>query len=144
LATAFQFFLAVAITQEAIVADAVEAVGEYVEQEATNELVGRQGHGFLLAVLAIVLVAELHLAVFDIQQAVVGDGDAVGVASQVVENLLGPGKGSFGIDDPFCLAERCEINREGRGNLKLLEGGKEMQLAVVEGLLQQLEKQAAE
>jgi hypothetical protein len=46
--------LAVAIAQEAIVADAVEAVGEYVEQEATDELVGGQGHGFLLAVLAIV------------------------------------------------------------------------------------------
>ena len=74
----------------------------------------------------------------------VGDGDAVGVASHVVENLLGSGKGGFGIVDLFCLAKRCEISREGRGNLKLLEGGKEMHLAGVEGLLQQLEEQAAE
>jgi hypothetical protein len=42
------------------------------------------------------------------------------------------------------LAERCEISREGRGNLKRVQGGKEMQLTGVEGLLQQLEKQAAE
>jgi hypothetical protein len=43
----------------------------------------------------------LHLAVFDIQQAMVGDGDAVSVAAHIVEYLLGSSKGWFGIDDPF-------------------------------------------
>src|ERR1700677_3639873 len=78
------FFLSVAIAEEAVVADTVEAVGQYVEQKAANELIGRQGHSFLLVVIAIVLVAELHLTIFNIQQAVVGDGDAVSVASHVV------------------------------------------------------------
>ena len=140
LAAALQFFLSVAIAEEAIVADSVEAVGQHVEQKAPNELICRQGHGFLLVVIAIVLVAELHLTIFDIEQAVVGDGDAMSVASHVVEYLLGPGKGWFGIDDPFCLPEGSEIRGEGTGVPQWVERGKEMQLAVVEGLLQELEK----
>jgi len=66
------------------------------------------------------------------------------VASDVVENLLGPGKGGFGIDDPFCIAEGGEISGEGSWIVQLKERGKEMQLTRVEGLLQQLEEQAAE
>src|SRR5882762_7591254 len=111
-----------------------------MEQKAPNELIGCQGHHFLLIVVAIISVAELHLTIFDIQQAMVGDGDAVSVASHVVEYLLGPGKGWFGVDDPSCLSERSEISREGRGVLQFVERGKEMQLVVVEGLLQELEK----
>ncbi len=80
--------------------------------------------------MAIVLVTELHLAVFDIQQAMVGDGDAVSVASHVVEYLLGSSKGWFGIDDPFCLPERSEITKEGLAILKLAQRGKEVQLMV--------------
>ncbi len=72
-----------------------------------------EGHHLLLAAVAIVLVAELHLTIFDVQKTIVGNGDAMSVASDVVEYLLGPGKGGFGIDDPFCLAEGVEIGSEG-------------------------------
>jgi len=54
--------------------------------------------------------------------------------------LLGAGKGWFGIDDPFCLPEGSETSGEGRGVLKLVEREKEMQLVVVEGLAQELQK----
>jgi len=43
------------------------------------------------------VIAELHLAIFDIQQAMVGNGNAVSIASHVVEYLLGSSKGWFGI-----------------------------------------------
>jgi hypothetical protein len=42
------------------------------------------------------------------------------------------------------LAEGVEISGEGSWIVQLKERGKEMQLTGVEGLLQQLEKQAAE
>ena len=35
----------------------------------------------------------------------VGDGDAVGVTGQVVENMFGTAEGWLGIDDPVLLAE---------------------------------------
>src|SRR5829696_319837 len=52
--------------EEAVVADAVEAVGQDVKQEAADELVGREGHGLdpraTLCALSgpVVLPAERH------------------------------------------------------------------------------------
>ena len=79
-----------------------------MKKKPPNELIGCQGHHFLLVIVAIVLVAELHLAIFDVEQAIVRYGDAVSIASHVVEYLLGSSKGRFGIDDPFCLPQRSE------------------------------------
>ena len=64
-----------------------------MEQEAADELLGGKRHRFLLTVVPIVFPLEAHLTVFDIEQAVVGDGDAVGIAADVVEHLLGSGEG---------------------------------------------------
>jgi hypothetical protein len=38
----------------------------------------------------------------------VGDGDAVGIASQVVENIFGATEGWLGVDHPVLLAEMPE------------------------------------
>src|SRR5205814_10594092 len=125
-------------------ADALDATGQHVEQRGRNERFSRDGQQLMLAVVGIVLVAELHLTIFDVQKTIVGDGDGMSVASDVVEDLLGSGKGWFGIDHPFCIAKGVEISDEGSWIVQLKERGKEMQLSGVEGLLQQLEKQAAE
>ena len=43
----------------------------------------------------------------------VGDGDAMGVAGQVVKNLFGTAEGWLGIDDPVLLAKLPEKVAEG-------------------------------
>ena len=104
--------------QEPEVADAVEVAGQDVEQEASDELLGREGQGLEAAVMAVMTViapAETDLAVLDSEEAVVGDGDAVGVAAEVVENLLRAGEGPLGVDDPLGLAERLEVAAKGSG-----------------------------
>jgi hypothetical protein len=86
--------------------------------------------------MAIVLVTELHLTVFNVEEAIIGYGDTMSVASDIVEYLLGPGKGWLGVDNPLGLAERSEITEKGLALLKFAERGKEPQLMFVEGLLQ--------
>src|SRR5438270_11681524 len=49
---------AMAVGEIAVVADAVEAVGQDVKQEATNELVGGERHDLAFVVMAIVLPEE--------------------------------------------------------------------------------------
>jgi hypothetical protein len=39
--------LAVGVSEQAAVADAMKARWQYVQQEATHELLGRQDHGFV-------------------------------------------------------------------------------------------------
>ena len=58
LATTSQILFSIAVSEESVVADTLEAIWENVEQEPTDELVGRKGHRFLLVFVAIVLPAE--------------------------------------------------------------------------------------
>jgi hypothetical protein len=75
-------------TPHAIVADVVEALGQHMWEKAANELIGGQGHG-PPALVSGVLVAEAHLAVRDREETMVGQGDAVDLAAQVVQDWLG-------------------------------------------------------
>jgi len=115
LAAAREFGLAGAVREEAEVANADKAVGEDMEQEAANELGGRQGHDLHAVAVGIVLPAEAHDPVLEVEEALVGEGDAVGIAPEVLEDLLRAGEGRLGIDDPVVLAERGQPRREHAG-----------------------------
>jgi hypothetical protein len=65
---------------QAIVADFVEPLGQYMLQKAPNELVSGQRHGFPTLGLG-VLVAKAHLAIIDGEKTGVGQGDAVDIAA---------------------------------------------------------------
>jgi hypothetical protein len=53
------------------------------------------------------------------QQAMFGDGHAMGVASQIAQHLQGPTEGRLGINDPVVVVqaaeEFCELLRIGQG-----------------------------
>src|SRR6516225_11888985 len=63
---------AMAIAEEAVIADAMEARGQDVKQEAADELIGRDGHDLLPIAVPIVLPAETNGAILDVDEAVVG------------------------------------------------------------------------
>ena len=109
--------LACGAREEPVVADAVEALGQDVEQEAADELVRRERHG-LVAIAPfepIVLPCEGDAVVVGRDQAAVGDRDAVGVAREIGEHRLRSGEGSFGVDEPLRRPERREAGGEGSG-----------------------------
>ena len=58
-----------AVGQEAVVADAMEAVRQHVEQEAANELAGVEGHRLAPVVVAVVLPQEADPALAEVEQA---------------------------------------------------------------------------
>ncbi len=74
-----------------------------MQQEASQELISRQRHGALLISVCIVLPSESDLIVLKADQSMVGDRDAMGVAGQIVEHVMGSTKRWFGVNDPvFC------------------------------------------
>ena len=79
-----------------------------MREEAVNKFIGGKRHDFFLVVIAAVAVGEGDVAVGDLEDAVVSDGDAVGVAAEVIEDDLGAGESGFGIDDPILFVERTE------------------------------------
>ena len=124
--------------------DAVEAVWEGVEQEAADELIGAQGHELGLTILTIVFPGEADLAVFEADQAAVGNGDAVSVAAEIGQDLFWSAEGSLGVDDPVDLARPGEVATEGGRFGEAGEVAKEPQACGVEGGLQAFQEQPAE
>ena len=50
--------------------------------------------------------AKGNLSVHQCEQAMVGDGDAVGIAAKILQDVFGSAEGWFGVDDPIFAEER--------------------------------------
>lgn len=94
--------------------NAMESVGEHVEEEPAHELSGGETHHLVLAasVLAIVLPAEGNVAVVDRDEPPVADRHAMRVAGEIGEDLLGAGERPLGVADPLRAPERREMVAE--------------------------------
>src|SRR5437879_2974376 len=66
----------------------------------------------------------------------VGDGDAVGIAAEILQDVLGSAEGRFGVDDPVFAEERTQPSREELGMGKRCEFSGQVQLTAFEGRLQ--------
>ena len=96
------------VGEEAEVADADQSFGQNVKKKSTQELIGRNGHDLVLAAVSIVSPAEGDAIVLEGHETMVGDGYSMGVAGQVVENVLCAAEGWLGVDHPVLLAELPE------------------------------------
>jgi hypothetical protein len=76
-----------------------------VDQESAQELMGRNGHDFLLATMRIIFPAKRHSIILEGNQSMVGDGDTVCIAREIVQNMLGTAEGWLGVDDPVLAKE---------------------------------------
>ena len=76
----------------------MESLWQNVEQETPDELAGGECHGAVprLPVAAVVLVAEGHAALVERNEAIVRDGDAMGVAGG--HRQVGPRAGLVGAE----------------------------------------------
>jgi hypothetical protein len=93
----------------------VKAAWQNVDQETADELVGEEGHDLLpvSASAAVILVAERDLIAVEGDEAAVGDGDPVGIAREIGEHRLRPGKGRLGIDHPALSTSWRKVMDEG-------------------------------
>src|ERR1700730_11059460 len=137
-------FLAVTIRHESEIADAVEAVGQGMKQKAADELVWLQPHDLFGAVLTVILPGEGDVIVVESFDAAVGDGDAMGVAAEIGENLGGSAERLLGIDHPVDAAHGLDESREGVALDKVRQAVEEPQHSGLESRLQAFEKQPPE
>jgi hypothetical protein len=73
----------------------------------------------------------------------VGDGDAVGIAAEILQDVLGSAEGWFGVDDPIFAEERTQPGSEELGMGERCEFSGQVQLTAFEGRLQVGDKLAA-
>jgi hypothetical protein len=105
----------VALGEKAVVTDAMEPVGQDVEEKAADELVRGKPHD-AGAAAAIILVGERHVIVVDGDKPRIGDRRAMGVAGEIGQYALGATEGGLGVDDEGALPQRAHTFGE-RGDL---------------------------
>jgi hypothetical protein len=103
----------VSVCQQAEVAYPYKAIGQYMKKEPSDELICLERHGLLTVAVGIIPPPEKDFAILDIEDAVIADGDPVGISAEILENTFGTAKGRFAIDDPLLFIELFPEGIEG-------------------------------
>ena len=74
-----------------------------MKQEAADELDRVESHDAAAVVVSGVSPAKAHLSVIETEQPSVGDGDAVRVTGQVLQDMFGSAERRLGVDHPLSL-----------------------------------------
>ena len=69
-------------------------------EKPAKKLLVAEGHQTALAVVSIILPSKRHVSVGHSYESMVGDRDAVGVASQIMQNVFRSAEWSLRIDYP--------------------------------------------
>ena len=83
------------------VADAGKAFWQNMLQEPAQELLVGKSHGAALTLMGVVFPAKSDVWSSTDKQTVVGDGDSMGVAGQILQDVFRPAERRLGVNDPF-------------------------------------------
>lgn len=120
-------FLSISIGKQSVVPDPHEALGQDVEQEAADELNDVEVHHLLFVGIGGVAVAERNAILFDAQDAVVGDRDAMRVGAEIGKHSFGSCERGLRVNDPVATAQLVAEPRNGSvvAEFSALEGALE-------------------
>jgi hypothetical protein len=76
-----------------------------VQEKTSQEIRRGQSEGFLFAAAGVVTPSQTDDSVTESEETTVGQRDAVGVASEVLQDLSRPGERLFRVHDPWLLPE---------------------------------------
>ncbi len=114
-----------------------------MQQEAAQELIERQGHQFLFVVVGGIAPTKGDLSVSKRDQAMVGDGHAMGVTAQITEHMLWASERGFRVDHPVLSEQWSQPRSKGFRLSEELQVSMKVELAVLKGTLECLVELAA-
>src|ERR1700740_704174 len=103
-----QCSLAISVGEQSKVSDLYEPCWQHMEHEASNELRDFKCHGAAAVVVPRVAAAKPHQAVFEADESAVCDGDAVGVAGQILQHMFWTTEGRLGVDYPLSPSQASD------------------------------------
>jgi hypothetical protein len=115
-----------------------------MEEESTDKLLGLEDHGLLAVVVRVISPAEGNLTVPDGEEAVIADGDSVGISTQVLQDPPGASERRFAVDHPFFMVERPDEGFEVSGILEQAELAGKDQLPALKVLLDEAQELTSE
>jgi len=135
---------AVAVGEEAEVADAHESRRQQVEQEAAQKLFDSQGHEPFLVAMDGVAPTESNVFLGESNQPGVRDGDAMGVGAEIAQHVFWAAEGSLGVDDPVVAEQHSQPGSESVRLGQRQQAAVELEFTSKEGVAQSGDELAAE
>ncbi len=115
-----------------------------MKKEPADKLVGLEGHRLLTVLVGIIAPEEGDLAVVEGEDAVITDGDPMGISAEVLKDPLGAVEGWFAIDGPLFMVEISQEGFEVPGILEMTERGGKDQIFFLEGTFKEAEELTSE
>jgi len=94
--------------KETEVANTNEAAGQDMKQETAEKLIGAKRHDSFLVAVSGVSEAERDLFTVEGDQSVIGDGNTMGISTEVSEHLIGPAERRLAVDHPAVAEQLSE------------------------------------
>ena len=124
--------------------DADIARRQNMKKEPSDKLIGLEGHRLLTVLVGIIPPSEGNLAVLDCADAVIADGDPVGISAEVLKGPLGAIEGGFAIDDPLFTVQMPPERPEVSGVLEMVEMGGKDQVPSLEAIFEEAKELTSE
>ncbi len=132
------------VRKKAKVPDTYEASGEYMQEKAAQELIGGKGHRPFLIAVCVILPAEGHLFAVKAQQPMVADCNAMGIASEIMQDVFRSAEWRLRIYDPILPTQLVEKSSKLIRITEVLQASTEDELALLKGDFQAFPELAAE
>ncbi len=124
--------------------DADKTWRQDMKKEPADKLVGMEGHRLLTVMVGIIPPEEGDLAIADGEDAIITDGDPMGISAEVLQDPVGAVEGWFAIDDPLIVVEVPQEGLEGLGVLERTEMGGKDQIPSLETIFEEAEELSSE
>ena len=95
-----------AIGEQSVVTQPGKATRQHMQQEAANELVGVEAHHLDPVAVGVVAPPEANVLAVEVDEAMVADGDLVGVAPEIGQHLPGAGERGLAVEHPVVRSQR--------------------------------------
>ena len=96
---------AVSVCQQAEVTYPHITMRQDVKQESSDKFISLERHGFLAVISGIISPQERDIAVPGVEDAIIADGDPVGISPEVLQYSPRATEGRFAIDNPLLVIE---------------------------------------
>jgi hypothetical protein len=94
--------------------------------------------------IGIIAPEEGNLAVLEGEEAVIADGDSVGISTEVGKDSLGAIEGGFAVDDPLLAVERPLKGLEVSGIFEMTERVGKKEIPFLEAILEEVQELPSE
>ena len=120
------------------------ACRQNMEKEPADKLVGLEGHRLLTVMVGIIPPEEGDLAIADGEDAIITDGDPMGISAEVLKDPVGAVERWFAIDDPLVVVEGPQEGLEVFGILERAEMGGKDKITSLKAIFEEVEELASE